>query len=84
MNYSEAKEIIKNTKAINYEYALAVVAWWEANTRNTLTVVNCKKHNNKECNHCRKYQDEIVLPDENGNCSLCGGNINKYGDCEGQ
>jgi hypothetical protein len=30
---------------------------------------------------CSKYTNDVVLPDEDGNCSLCGSTINKYGEC---
>ncbi|CDT00183.1 conserved hypothetical protein [Vibrio crassostreae] len=30
---------------------------------------------------CKKYQEEVVLPDEQGHCSLCGSLMNDKGEC---
>ncbi|TKF00224.1 hypothetical protein FCV44_03945 [Vibrio kanaloae] len=30
---------------------------------------------------CKKYQEEEVLPDEQGHCSLCGSLMNNKGEC---
>ena len=30
---------------------------------------------------CKKYQEEEVLPDEQGHCSLCGNLMNDKGEC---
>ena len=32
-------------------------------------------------NYCGLYPTSEVLPDEDGNCSLCGSEINGFGEC---
>lgn len=32
------------------------------------------ENEDEEIKMCQKYQDSEALPDEDGNCSLCGGN----------
>jgi hypothetical protein len=33
-------------------------------------------------NYCGEWTTSEVLPDEDGNCSLCGSQINDYGECQ--
>ncbi|MDE1315477.1 hypothetical protein MEG05_15570 [Vibrio aestuarianus] len=41
----------------------------------------CSRPNEINESYCGKYIEDEVLPDENGNCSLCGSKLGLSGEC---
>lgn len=82
------QEIIFEMRIIPINTGFEAVGWYQSNGERyfqhflqgkgerqkgeTLTVVNCKAHNEEHCEHCPKFPGDKVMPDKNGNCSLCG------------